>query len=196
VSADTRQRLIRATEQLLRVQGFSGTGLKQVTTEAKAPWGSLYHFFPAGKAELGIEAVRWAGDFYAEGWRRAFGWTDSPGKALEQVFVVEAKILEGSDYRNGCPIASTTLDIASLDEGLRAACDEAFNQWRRTIAEGLEAHGAPPDEAAALAAFTLSAMEGAITLARAARKPDALLASGRNVREAVDRASKTWDEAD
>lgn len=193
--ADTRLRLIRATEQLLRSQGYSGTGLKQVTTEAMAPWGSLYHFFPAGKSELGVETVRWAGAFYAEGWRRAFGWSDHPGEALEQVFLMEAKVLEGSDYRNGCPIASTTLDIASLDERLRQACGEAFDLWRSTIALCLEAHGAPAEEAAALAGFVLSAMEGAITVARAARAPDALTVTGRYVREAVDRAARSWDEA-
>jgi AcrR family transcriptional regulator len=191
---DTRLRLIRAAEQLLRVQGYSGTGLKQVTAEAKAPWGSLYHFFPAGKAALGVEAARWAGTYYAEGWRRAFGWSDQPGEAVEQVFLMEAKILEGSDYRNGCPIASTTLDIASLDENLRLACNEAFDLWRATIVAGLEAHGAPVGEAEALAAFVLSAMEGAITVARAAKSPDALIHTGRYVREAVDRAAQTWDE--
>lgn len=193
--ADTRLRLIRAAEQLFRVQGYSGTGLKQLTAEAKAPWGSLYHFFPAGKAALGVEAARWAGTYYAEGWRRAFGWSDNPGEAVEQVFLMEAKILEGSDYRNGCPIASTTLDVASLDENLRLACNEAFDLWRAAILAGFEAHGAPPEEAGALAAFVLSAMEGAITVARAAKSPDALIFTGRFVRESVDRAAQTWDES-
>ena len=192
--ADTRLRLIRAAEQLFRVQGFSGTGLKQVTAEAKAPWGSLYHFFPAGKAELGVEAARWAGVYYAEGWRRSFGWSDSPGEAVEQVFLMEAKVLEGSDYRNGCPIASTTLDIASLDENLREACNGAFDLWRSALSEGFEAHGAPAAEARSLAAFVLSAMEGAITVARAAKSSEALVFSARHVREAVDRAAQTWDE--
>ncbi|HEY1881263.1 MAG TPA: TetR/AcrR family transcriptional regulator [Caulobacteraceae bacterium] len=192
---DTRLRLIRAAEQLFRVQGFSGTGLKQVTAEAKAPWGSLYHFFPAGKAELGVEAARWAGAYYAEGWRRSFGWSDAPGEAIEQVFLMEAKILEGSDYRNGCPIASTTLDIASLDENLRLACNEAFDLWRAAIVAGFDAHGAPGEEAEALAAFVLSAMEGAITVARAAKSPEALVHTGRYVREAVDRAAQTWDDS-
>ena len=191
---DTRLRLIRAAEQLFRVQGYAGTGLKQLTAEAKAPWGSLYHFFPAGKAALGVEVARWAGSHYAEGWRRAFGWSQDPGEAVEQVFLMEAKILEGSDYRNGCPIASTTLDIASLDESLRQACNDAFDLWRAAIAAGFEAHGASASEATVLAAFVLSAIEGAITVARAAKSTEALIFTGRVVREAVDRAAETWDE--
>ncbi|HEY2481838.1 MAG TPA: TetR/AcrR family transcriptional regulator, partial [Caulobacteraceae bacterium] len=77
---DTRTRLIRAAEQLLRIQGYAGTGLKQLTTTAEAPWGSLYHFFPGGKAELAVAAAAYAGEFYAEGWRRAFAACEDPAE--------------------------------------------------------------------------------------------------------------------
>ncbi|MGH7024796.1 MAG: TetR/AcrR family transcriptional regulator [Caulobacteraceae bacterium] len=189
---DTRQRLVRAAEQLLRVQGYSGTGLKQLTAQAAAPWGSLYHFFPAGKAQLGAEAARYAGEIYAEGWRRAFAQAETPGEAVESIFLIEAKILAGSDYRNGCPIASTTLDIASLDEGLRLACEAALERWLAAIGDGLEAHGAEAEDARALALFVLSAIEGAIVLARAAKTPDALIASARFVRGVIDREADAW----
>jgi AcrR family transcriptional regulator len=189
---DTPERLIRAAEQLFRVQGYSGTGLKQLTAEAKAPWGSLYHHFPAGKAELGAAAARWAGGHYAEGLRRALASGASPGAAIEGLFTAEARVLEGSGYRNGCPIAATTVDAASLDEGLRESCASAFSLWREAIADGLVRHGAAPAEAQALAQFTLSALEGAIVLARAARSPEALLVSGRLMRATVDRTASAW----
>ena len=189
---DTRQRLIRAAEQLFRVQGYSGGGLKQLTAEASAPWGSLYHFFPAGKAQLGAEAARFAGELYAVGWRRAFDQAGSPGEAVERIFMVEAKILEGSDYRNGCPIAGMTLDIASTDEGLRVACEAAFGLWLETIRQGFEVFGAPPEAARALASFVLSSIEGAIVLARAAKSPAAVIDSAGFVRAAVDREARNW----
>ena len=52
----TRDRFITATNELFRRYGYNGTSLKQVTEAAAAPVGSLYHFFPGGKAEL-TEAV-------------------------------------------------------------------------------------------------------------------------------------------
>src|SRR5579864_5765864 len=103
MTADTRTRLIRAAEQLFRVQGYAGTGLKQLTAVAGAPWGSLYHFFPGGKAELAVAAAAYAGEVYAEGWRRAFAANGDPAQAVWRIFEGEARVLEGSDYRNGCP---------------------------------------------------------------------------------------------
>jgi AcrR family transcriptional regulator len=191
-ASNTRQRLVSAAEQLFRVQGYSGTGLKQLTAEAEAPWGSLYHFFPGGKAGLGAEATRYAGEIYAEGWRRAFERGETAGEAVDRVFRAEVKILESSNYRNGCPIASTTLDVASVDEGLRLACDAAFGLWIETIARGLEAHGAPPQASRPLAMFIVSTLEGAIVLARAAKDPAPLVESGRFLRDAVDRAAEDW----
>ena len=41
-----------------------GTGVKQILAEAGAPFGSLYHFFPGGKSELGAETVRRSGFLY------------------------------------------------------------------------------------------------------------------------------------
>jgi AcrR family transcriptional regulator len=189
---ETRARLVRAAEQLFRVQGYAGTGLKQLTVAANAPWGSLYHFFPKGKAELAAAAAAYAGEIYAEGWRRTFEQIDDPAEAVWRVFQGEVRVLEGSDYRNGCPIASMTLDMGSLDEGLRRACEGAFAQWLTAIRRGFEAHGAPPEAADALARFVLAAIEGAIVLARAAKNPAALNDSGALVRAVVAREAEGW----
>ena len=192
---ETRARLVRATEQLLRVQGYAGTGLKQLTAAAGAPWGSLYHFFPKGKAELAAAAAAHAGVIYAEGWRRAFEQADDPAEAVWRIFEGEVRVLEGSDYRNGCPIASMTLDVASLDDDLRRACDSAFGQWLVAICQGFEAHGAQPEPAEALARFVLAAIEGAIVLARAAKSPAALRDTGRFVRAVIAREAEGWTGA-
>jgi AcrR family transcriptional regulator len=190
--ADTRTRLVRAAEQLFRTQGYAATGLKELTAAAAAPWGSLYHFFPGGKAQLGAAAARYAGEFYAEGWRRAFEHTRTPGEAMERIFVGEARILEGGDYHNGCPVAAVTLDVASTDDDLRAACDAAFEAWLAVMADGFERRGAPAQDARALALFALAAIEGAIVLSRAARSPEAVVACAGFVRQAVDRAAQSW----
>ena len=59
------------------------------------------------------------------------------------------KVLERSDFRNGCPIASVTLDVASVSEELRTACADAFSSWLETISAALRKVGAPASEAAA-----------------------------------------------
>jgi TetR/AcrR family transcriptional repressor of lmrAB and yxaGH operons len=189
---DTRERLLRAGEQLFRTQGYAGTGLKQLTQTADAPWGSLYHFFPEGKAQLGAEVLHYAGQLYGAGWHGVFKRYPNPGEAIEKVFLAEITTLTRSDYRDGCPITSVTMDVASTSEALRAACADAFGGWLAQIETGLRAAGAPEDAAKALAGFVLSALEGAIVLSRAAKDPAALLQSARFVRQVIDREAATW----
>ena len=54
----TRERIVESSAELFRRQGYTATGVKQIVTAAQAPFGSLYHFFPGGKEQLGAEAIR------------------------------------------------------------------------------------------------------------------------------------------
>ena len=193
--ADTKDRLLRAGERLFRTQGYAGTGLKELTQAAEAPWGSLYHFFPGGKAQLGAEVMAYAGQLYLAGWRRAFERRGDTGEAVEKVFLAEVGILEASGYADGCPIASVTLDVASTSEDLRAACEEAFALWLAELRAGFVAAGAPDDAASGLAGFVLSALEGAIVLSRAAKDPAPLLQSATYVRRLIASEAATWTTA-
>ena len=60
----TRERIVSASADLLRRQGYTGTGVKQIVAAAGAPFGSLYHFFPGGKEQLGADTIRWSGRMY------------------------------------------------------------------------------------------------------------------------------------
>ena len=164
---DTRARLLATGERLFRAQGYSGTGLKQLAQEAEAPWSSMYHFFPGGKQQLGAEVVRYAAGHYAALIAKAFAAYSDPADAVAAMFKAEAKILTESKFRNGCPVAAVTLDVASTVEELREPCAEAFDLWIVTIAQGLAATGLPAKDARALASYVLSSLEGAIVLSRA-----------------------------
>ena len=62
----TKDRILETTAELFRRYGYTGTGLKQIVAQANAPFGSLYHFFPGGKAHLGEEVIRRSGQMYQE----------------------------------------------------------------------------------------------------------------------------------
>jgi TetR/AcrR family transcriptional repressor of lmrAB and yxaGH operons len=126
---DTRERLLVTGERLLRAQGYSGTGLKQLAQEAEALWSSMYHFFPGGKQQLGAEVVRYAANRYAALIAKAFAAYSDPADAVAAVFKAEAKILNESKFRNGCPVAAVTLDVASTVEELR----EALRRGNRSL---------------------------------------------------------------
>ena len=52
-----RERMVRSAAQLIRRKGVSGTGMREIVTEADAPRGSLQHYFPGGKEEIVSEAL-------------------------------------------------------------------------------------------------------------------------------------------
>jgi TetR/AcrR family transcriptional regulator, lmrAB and yxaGH operons repressor len=167
--SDTRDRLLRAGEKLFRAQGYSGTGLKQLAAEAEAPWSSMYHFFPNGKEQLAEEVIRYGGDLYARMIRQCFVAYPDPREAIGAMFAGEARILRSSGFRNGCPVASVALDVASTTETVRKPCAEVFASWMAALAEGIAASGTPQDLATDLASYVLAALEGAIILSRTSR---------------------------
>jgi AcrR family transcriptional regulator len=188
----SRDRILRTGESLFRKQGYSGTGLKELSAAAPAPWGSIYHFFPQGKEQLGVEVLAYATELYAEGIAGAFKRFNDPAAAVDAIFRAEVKILEESDYRNGCPAAAVTTDAASTSEPLRLACASTFQRWLDAYARGFRESGAPKAEASALASFVLSALEGAILLSRASKSPTALRQAAKYVRRVVDEEAARW----
>jgi AcrR family transcriptional regulator len=79
--------MVRSAAQLIRLQGVSGTGLREIVAEAEAPRGSLQHYFPGGKEELVSEALRWMGGVAARRVRRHLADLSSrtPGALLAAV---------------------------------------------------------------------------------------------------------------
>ena len=62
----TKDRILDATAALFMRYGYTGTGLKQIVADANAPFGSLYHHFPGGKQELGVDVIHRSGGLYGE----------------------------------------------------------------------------------------------------------------------------------
>ncbi len=168
-----RERMLVATEELLRRQGYHGTGLNQVLAEAAAPRGSMYHHFPGGKEELAVAALVRAGREAAGAIADAFAAAASPVAAMDAVVAWLADQLVGSDYAFGCPIATVALEATQDSAPLRDACERAYRSWLDAVAAGLTGFGggsAAEDDAL----LFLSAVEGALLLARTRRDPKPL----------------------
>ncbi|GAA2162874.1 TetR/AcrR family transcriptional regulator [Actinomadura napierensis] len=186
MTSDTRTRLLEASAQLFREQGYAGTGLKQITAAGEAPWGSLYHFFPGGKEQLGAEAVAHSGGRYLKLFDIVFDGADGDFvRSVRDFFQLSVEALERSGWADGCPIATVALETASTSEPLRHACAEVFVSWQEAIARRLRAAGVPDGRAADLATYVLSAFEGALVLSRTAHDTRALKVTGGIVAETV-----------
>ena len=174
----TRERIIEQSAGLFRRQGYSATGVKQIVTAAKAPFGSLYHFFPGGKEELGAEAIRVSGAFYLQLIPAVLDPAPDIVAGVRDFFNGAGEHLRETDYVDACPIATIALEVSSTSETMRLACAQAFESWIVAGTKRLVRAGIQPDKARELAIAMLAALEGAFVLARAQRTTEPLRIAG------------------
>jgi AcrR family transcriptional regulator len=178
VAGDTKERILDSSGELFRRQGYMGTGVKQILAEAGAPFGSLYHFFPGGKAELGAATVRRSGALYGLLLGEFAGPEVELAGGIRAFFAGAAETLRETDYADACPIATVALETAGSDEELRQACADVFNAWIEGGTARFELAGIPHARARALVIQMLAALEGAFVLSRALRTTEPVELAG------------------
>jgi AcrR family transcriptional regulator len=184
----TRDRIVEASAELFRRQGYNATGVKQIVTEAKAPFGSVYHHFPGGKEEIGSAAVRVSGAMYEQLIPLIFDPAPDLPTAVRWFFAGAAEHLVQTGYEDACPIATVALEVSSISEPMRIACAEVFAGWIAAGTARHEAAGLDEEEARRLTTAMICALEGAFVLARAARSTEALQIAGEYMAQTVERA--------
>ena len=120
-----------ASAELFRLQGYNATGVKQIVIAAKAPFGSLYHYFPGGKEQLGAAAVRVSGKLYEQLIPAVLDVAPDPVTGVRMFFAGAAAHLVETDYEDACPIATVALEVSSSSETMRQACAEVFEAGSR-----------------------------------------------------------------
>lgn len=188
MAGDTKERILETSGELFRRQGYVGTGVKQIVEEAGAPFGSLYHFFPGGKEELGAETIRRSGALYGLLLGEFVGPDVELVDGIRNFFEGAAETLRETEYADACPIATVALEVSSSNEELRKACAEVFTAWIEGGVERCAADGIPREKARELVIQMLAALEGAFVLSRALRSTEPVELAGAAVADAVEAA--------
>ncbi|MCT7660147.1 TetR/AcrR family transcriptional regulator [Mycobacterium deserti] len=183
----TRARILDATAELYRRQGMSATGLKQISSAAKAPFGSIYHHFPGGKEAISAEVIRGEGIRYGEFVGAQLADID-PIDGIPTLFEDAGKLLEAQDYTEACSIETIALEVASTNERLRREAAEVFEAWLTRLAEWFGQLDITEDQSRRLATITLTALEGAFVLCRTLRTVEPMTIAGYGVQTAVHAA--------
>jgi AcrR family transcriptional regulator len=174
----TKDRIMDSSAELFRRQGYTGTGIKQILAAANAPFGSLYHFFPGGKEQLGAETIRSSGGLYMQLFATIAAQAPDVPTAIAGFFSGAAETLLQTDYADACPIATVALEISSSNEQLREACADVFDGWIAGATEYFAAAGIPRARARELALSMLCLLEGAFIFCRALRSTEPLQVAG------------------
>jgi AcrR family transcriptional regulator len=175
--------MIQSAALLFRRHGIEGTSFSEVLAHSGAPRGSIYHHFPAGKAQLAEEATRYAGDFIAAGLVAALA-DDDPVAAIRAFTASWLDILRSDDFASGCPVVAAAVEGDRL-QGARDAAGTAFAHWESLLASALERNRIAPERAHSIASLVVAAIEGGIVMARAQRSTEPLERVAAEVERAV-----------
>jgi AcrR family transcriptional regulator len=183
-----RERMVFSAAQLIRRDGVSATGMREVAAHAEAPRGSLQHYFPGGKEQLVNEAVDWAGRYAARRIDRFLASLAEPTPSGLFAAMVRqwTDEYEATGFVGGCPVAAATVDCAQSTDSTRTAAAAAFARWTRPVAEALTGMGVREERAEALATLMISALEGALLMTRAERDVRALTTVARELGPLLD----------
>jgi AcrR family transcriptional regulator len=163
-----RERIVRSAAQLIRRHGVSGTGMREIVIAADAPRGSLQHYFPGGKEGLVGEALLWMGGVATRRVQRHLAQLEpATPRALLAALVDDWRAdLTDESFVAGCPLVAAAGDVLATSEELGRVLRQAFGGWQDALTEALVELDVPADRAERLAIMVISALEGAIVLAR------------------------------
>lgn len=170
----------------IRERGIGDTTMEGVLNSSDVTAGSMYHYFPGGKEELAVAAIRHAGADGAEQLKAVMEGSELSTGGAEVFFGALAADMAASDFRLGCPVGVPSTE-AAMTEPVREAGARAFESWISTIAGAFEARGAAPADALTTARFVVAAYEGSSTLARTMRDTSIIDDTLAVVRAAIER---------
>ncbi|KZS58947.1 TetR/AcrR family transcriptional regulator [Mycobacterium ostraviense] len=165
-----RERMVVSAAVLIRERGARATAISDVLQHSGAPRGSAYHYFPGGRTQLLCEAVDYAGEHVAAIITEPSGSLD----LLDTLIGWYREQLLASDFRAGCPIAAVAVEAGEGADSERMApviehAAAVFDRWSDLVAQRFVSDGIPAARANELAMLAVSALEGALLLARVRR---------------------------
>ncbi len=169
---DTRERIVQAAFLLFLRNGYRATGLAEIVREAGVNPGSLYYFFPT-KEDLVVAVLEWCkANLWPEVVQPVFDRVEDPIERIFGLLDGYRRMLEMTQFTQGCPMGNLTLEIGESHPAARALIAENFTGWTNVVRDCVKAAGGrlpPHADADELATFVLTTMEGAVMLARTYR---------------------------
>lgn len=166
-TSDGRDRMLTTASELFRERGIAGTALMDIIDRSGAARGSIYHFFPGGKAQLAVEATERAGREFGAMITQAVA-ANGPVAAVGLFVDYFRQQLLDTDFQAGCPVAAAAMENGET-LAARNAAGESYVAWEAGLATALWQHGVSQQRAATVATLAISAIEGALILSRAQR---------------------------
>lgn len=132
-----RENLLNHGVELLKQQGYHGTGLQEILDEVKIPKGSFYNYF-ASKEEFAAEII----SHYIKPFiLRLSDYLNEPCSdalsAMRRYFEGLIAELEQADFKGGCLLGNLMGEVGDTSEICRISLQNALNSYRDVMVAGL-----------------------------------------------------------
>jgi TetR/AcrR family transcriptional repressor of nem operon len=167
-TAQTRQRIVEAASEEFRRSGIDGTGLNDLMAAAGLTHGGFYKHFDS-KEQVVEESLAFAVESMLEAWTRKL--SSAPfDRRIHAAIADYLSVPHRDDPAGGCPFAALGSEVARGSDAAREAMTRGFLDMVKAMAGQLE--DLPPAAARKEAVWKLSAMIGALTMARVVTDPE------------------------
>lgn len=171
MSTDTRDRILSTALELFHANGYSATGVLDITRAAGVPKGSFYHFFPSKEA-LAVETVKqYRGSVRYE-------VLETPGKSplgrIREHLAYITTMAEAEDFQRGCLLGNFSNEMPSQSAVVTDVVEQSLALWTDKLAAAI-AEAQAKEEIAnrsdprRLAGFIIASFEGAAARSKVTR---------------------------
>jgi TetR/AcrR family transcriptional regulator, lmrAB and yxaGH operons repressor len=169
--ADTRLRILECASLLFRQRGYHAVGINDILAAADVPKGSLYHHFPAGKAELAVAVIESIADKVISMFE-----TDPSVSTASLIRSVGRRLLDWMCATSSGPAVTCALLAGLAAESddtpiVGAAVKRAYQRIARWLAARLERENWPPRAAEDSAFLVIAMLEGGGLVSRTLGEP-------------------------
>ena len=135
-----KEDIIKAGLDLMFLNGYNATGIKEITKSIGIPKGSFYNHF-SSKEEFGLEVLKYYCDRGLAYHRESLLTGGlSPMKRLDKFYSeVIASYRDESDCKLGCVMGNFSLELADVNENFRNMLDLEFNEFEAILTQVVEA---------------------------------------------------------
>lgn len=172
---NSKEKILLTASKLFQIKGYNATGLNEILKESGAPKGSLYYYFPNGKEELALAAIKLSSEAIITRLKITLDEHKNPIEAIQCLIQNIISDLEKGDKLLDRSISLIALETYLSSDPLRKACCESFAALQDTYIQKLIESGISKDTAKELGKFIQVSIEGAITVAVTENNSSALL---------------------
>lgn len=162
-----RSEVIPVLAEIFREHGFAGASLSEITRGTGLGKGSLYHFFPGGKEEMGQAVLDDVAEWFEANVFQPLRESEDPARGIDHMFKATVRFFNSG--RRICLVGSFALD--DTRDRFAHTIHSYFAAWVVALEAALQRSGFDSKHARETSEDVVAGIQGALVLARSQDDP-------------------------